>query len=169
MIEELADFSDLEHMTLNLLLEEKDGKYVRTKQSIEIAAKYDEIIIDEYQDTNMVQDMIFTSVSNNEDNLFTVGDVKQSIYRFREAMPEIFLNRRENYRKKNRKNSDSKNYPPIFLSGNFRSRKGVISSVNFIFEQIMSETVGQVKYDDEEKLIAKADYSEIDEPETEYI
>lgn len=80
-------------MTLNLLLEEKDGKYVRTKQSIEIAAKYDEIIIDEYQDTNMVQDMIFTSVSNNEDNLFTVGDVKQSIYRFREAMPEIFLNR----------------------------------------------------------------------------
>lgn len=87
-------------MTLNLLLEEKDGKYIRTKQSIEIAAKYDEIIIDEYQDTNMVQDMIFTSVSNNEDNLFTVGDVKQSIYRFREAMPEIFLNRRENYRKK---------------------------------------------------------------------
>ena len=164
----IADFSDLEHMTLNLLLEEKDGKYVRTKQSIEIAAKYDEIIIDEYQDTNMVQDMIFTSVSNNEDNLFTVGDVKQSIYRFREAMPEIFLNRRENYRKKNRKNSDSKNYPPIFLSGNFRSRKGVISSVNFIFEQIMSETVGQVKYDDEEKLIAKADYSEIEEPETEY-
>lgn len=104
-------------MTLNLLLEEKDGKYIRTKQSIEIAAKYDEIIIDEYQDTNMVQDMIFTSVSNNEDNLFTVGDVKQSIYRFREAMPEIFLNRRENYRQKNRKNSDSKSYPPIFLSG----------------------------------------------------
>ena len=164
----IADFSDLEHMTLNLLLEEKDGKYIRTKQSIEIAAKYDEIIIDEYQDTNMVQDMIFTSVSNNEDNLFTVGDVKQSIYRFREAMPEIFLNRRENYRKKNRENSDSKSYPPIFLSGNFRSRKGVISSVNFIFEQIMSETVGQVKYDDEEKLIAKADYSEIEEPETEY-
>ena len=96
-------------------MKKKDGKYVRTKQSIEIAAKYDEIIIDEYQDTNMVQDMIFTSVSNNEDNLFTVGDVKQSIYRFREAMPEIFLNRRENYRKKNRKNSDSKNYPPIFF------------------------------------------------------
>lgn len=164
----IADFSDLEHLTLNLLLEEKDGKYVRTKQSMEIAAKYDEIIIDEYQDTNMVQDMIFTSVSNNEDNLFTVGDVKQSIYRFREAMPEIFLNRRESYRNKNRENSDSKSYPPIFLSGNFRSRKGVISSVNFIFEQIMSEAVGQVKYDDEEKLIAKAAYSEINEPETEY-
>lgn len=164
----IADFSDLEHLTLNLLLEEKDGKYIRTKQSMEIAAKYDEIIIDEYQDTNMVQDMIFTSVSKNEDNLFTVGDVKQSIYRFREAMPEIFLNRRENYREKNRENSNSKSYPPIFLSGNFRSRQGVIDSVNFIFEQIMSEEVGQVQYDDEEKLIAKADYPKVNEPETEY-
>ena len=164
----IADFSDLEHLTLKLLLEEKDGKYVRTKQSLELAAKYDEIIIDEYQDTNMVQDMIFTSVSDNENNLFTVGDVKQSIYRFREAMPEIFLNRRESYRRENRENSDSKSYPPIFLSGNFRSRKGVIDTVNFIFEQLMSEEVGQVCYDEEEKLIAKADYPETEEPETEY-
>lgn len=163
----IADFSDLEHLALNLLLEEKDGKYERTPQSYEIAAKYDEIIIDEYQDTNMVQDMIFMSVSNNEDNLFTVGDVKQSIYRFREAMPEIFLNRREKYRIENRNNSDSKNYPPIFLSGNFRSRKGIIGSVNFIFEQLMSESVGQVTYDDEERLIACADYPETDETSTE--
>lgn len=163
----IADFSDLEHLALNLLLQENDGKYERTPQSYEIASKYDEIIIDEYQDTNMVQDMIFMSVSNNEDNLFTVGDVKQSIYRFREAMPEIFLNRREKYRIENRNNSDSKNYPPIFLSGNFRSRKEIIGSVNFIFQQIMSESVGQVKYDDEEKLIACADYPETDEPPTE--
>lgn len=163
----IADFSDLEHLALNLLLQENNGKYERTPQSYEIATKYDEIIIDEYQDTNMVQDMIFMSVSNNEDNLFTVGDVKQSIYRFREAMPEIFLNRREKYRIENRNNSDSKNYPPIFLSGNFRSRKGIIASVNFIFQQIMSESVGQVIYDDEEKLIACADYPETDEPATE--
>lgn len=163
----IADFSDLEHLTLNLLIKENDGGYELTEQSCEIAAKYDEVIVDEYQDTNMVQDMIFTSVSENGENLFTVGDVKQSIYRFREAMPDIFLNRREEYKKNNRDNSKNTCYAPIFLSGNFRSRRGIIESVNFIFSQIMSECVGEVIYDNEEKLIPRAEYFDTDKPETE--
>lgn len=163
----IADFSDLEHLTLKLLIKENGDKFERTPQSYEIAEKYDEIIVDEYQDTNMVQDMIFMSVSQNGENLFTVGDVKQSIYRFREAMPDIFLNRRKKYAENNRDNSDNTCHAPIFLSGNFRSSKGIIDSVNFIFSQIMSERVGEVVYDDEEKLIACAEYPDISEPETE--
>ncbi len=163
----IADFSDLEHLALKLLIKENGDKFERTEQSREIAEKYDEIIVDEYQDTNMVQDMIFTSVSKNGENLFTVGDVKQSIYRFREAMPEIFLNRRKKYAENNRYNSDSTCHAPVFLSGNFRSRSGIIDTVNFIFSQIMSERIGEVVYDDEEKLIACAEYPGISEPETE--
>lgn len=161
------DFSDLEHFMLELLLKRKDGEWVRTELAEELSEKYEEIMIDEYQDTNEIQERIFRALSRNEQNLFTVGDVKQSIYRFREAVPKIFTARREACV---RYNSESPKFPAkIILGENFRSRQGIIESVNFVFEKIMSKRVGEVDYNEQEKLIFGAKYyPESSEPEVEF-
>lgn len=161
----ILDFSDLEHLMLKLLVKDNNGEYQKTDFANSISEQYDEIMIDEYQDTNEAQEMIFRSISKNESNMFVVGDVKQSIYRFREAMPEIFIKRRENCTLYDRNNPS---FPTkIILDRNFRSREGIIESVNFVFERLMSMRVGEIEYNDDEKLVTGASYPETAEPEVE--
>lgn len=159
----LADFSDIAHMALSLLVNETEDGYESTDLAKEISRNYDEILIDEYQDTNKAQDMLFTSVSRN--NLFRVGDVKQSIYSFRQAMPEIFLSLKNSFEPYN---EEKDSYPAkIILGNNFRSRKGVTDIINFIFSQIMSEESGGMEYGEEDSLVASARYNEKNEADTE--
>lgn len=154
-----ADFSDILHRALNLLaVSDGRGGYIKTDLARELSSHYVEILVDEYQDINEAQDMIFKAISADENNLFTVGDVKQSIYRFRQAMPEIFLRRRSTTH-----SFESGKYPlGITLGSNFRSRVGVTSCVNYIFRQLMSTEAGELEYDDSEALNAAAKYPERD-------
>lgn len=159
-----ADFSDILHRALNLLaVSDGRGGYIKTDLARELSSHYVEILVDEYQDINEAQDMIFKAISADENNLFTVGDVKQSIYRFRQAMPEIFLRRRSTTH-----SFESGKYPlGITLGSNFRSRVGVTSCVNYIFRQLMSMEAGELEYDDSEALNAAAEYPERDTPDCE--
>lgn len=159
-----ADFSDILHRALNLLaVSDGRGGYIKTDLARELSSHYVEILVDEYQDINEAQDMIFKAISADENNLFTVGDVKQSIYRFRQAMPEIFLSRRSTTH-----SFESGKYPlGITLGSNFRSRVGVTSCVNYIFRQLMSTEAGELEYDDSEALNAAAKYPERDTPDCE--
>lgn len=159
-----ADFSDILHRALNLLaVSDGSGGYIKTDLARELSSHYVEILVDEYQDINEAQDMIFKAISADENNLFTVGDVKQSIYRFRQAMPEIFLRRRGTTH-----SFESGEYPlGITLGSNFRSRVGVTSCVNYIFRQLMSTEAGELEYDDSEALNAAAKYPERDTPDCE--
>jgi ATP-dependent helicase/nuclease subunit A len=160
-----ADYSDIEHWALNLLVRETEDGYERTEEAQELSSQFDEIMVDEYQDTNETQDMIFTAVSRNGSNLFMVGDVKQSIYRFRQAMPQIFLRKREEFPPYDRAKD---NYPAcIILDRNFRSRAGVTDAVNFVFSQLMSRQAGEMEYTDEEKLVPQAEYPPTEEPAAE--
>jgi ATP-dependent helicase/nuclease subunit A len=174
----ILDFGDLEHLLLKLLVIDKDayaeiatpyayiaqtgnqqtlnsstGKIlVKTKLAQNLSEEFDEILIDEYQDTNEIQDLIFRAISKQEKNLFIVGDAKQSIYGFRQAMPEIFIKKKETYELYNQ-------IMPIFpakiiLEKNFRSKKEIIDAVNFIFDQLMSCDIGGINYDQEEKMVA---------------
>lgn len=159
----IADFSDIAHMALSLLVKETADGWESTKFAKNYSDAFDEILIDEYQDTNAAQDMLFASISKG--NLFRVGDVKQSIYRFRQADPEIFISLKDSYEMYERERD---NYPAkIILGNNFRSRKGVTDIINFIFSQLMSRQCGDVDYGSEEQLVCSAQYSEKTEPCTE--
>lgn len=139
---QLLEFDDLEHLTINLLCDEEGNP---TELAKELSAEYDEIIIDEYQDTNDIQETIFTAISRNKRNLFMVGDMKQSIYSFRNTAPDLFLEKAKKYG-----NHDGGTRG--ILSSNFRSRANILSYVNHVFENIMSEDAGEVNYDADEKL-----------------
>lgn len=143
----LLDFSDLEHAMLALLL----GKTHTgpTAASREIARRYREVLVDEYQDTNAVQDLIFTTLTNEKENLFMVGDVKQSIYRFRLADPGIFL---EKYRKFNTYKEQTPGDRKILLSQNFRSGSEVLQAANDVFSLSMAPEVGGLYYGPQEAL-----------------
>lgn len=158
------DFSDIAHFALNLLVEfDENGTARRTETAAEVSGRFDEILVDEFQDINELQNSLFSAVSDNEKNLFMVGDVKQSIYRFRQAMPEIFLSRRDGM-----PDYEQDNYPAkISLDRNFRSRSGVTENVNFVFTQLMSKRTGGVDYGETELLTAAADYGESGFPECE--
>lgn len=149
--ENALDFSDVELLALKLLTVDPGAKEpVFTPLAKEISGQYRYILIDECQDTNHAQDLIFRAISQNENNLFMVGDVKQSIYRFRQASPELFLERQEKYPLYDRAKQE---YPAkVILGKNFRSRSGVLDAVNYIFEQLMSKSVGDLEYTDEQKL-----------------
>ncbi len=151
----LCDFSDINHMALSLLVRETQDGWESTEFAKIYSESFDEILIDEYQDTNRAQDMLFTAISRN--NLFRVGDVKQSIYSFRQAMPQIFLELKSAYESYSR---EKDSYPAkITLGNNFRSRKGVTDIINFVFSQIMSEESGDIDYNEEEQLVFSADYN----------
>lgn len=150
------DFSDIMHLALRLLIEKKDGVPVRTAYAEQLAARYREIMVDEYQDVNEAQEMLFRAVSDHEQNLFFVGDVKQSIYGFRQSMPRIFIRRREQMHP-----YDGEHYPAcITLGRNFRSRPGVTEAVNWIFSRVMSKRTGDLVYNQEEALVCSAHYPE---------
>ncbi len=147
-----ADFGDLEHFAIKLLYDKgKPSKLAET-----LSEEYDEIAVDEYQDTNEVQDAIFRALSRNEKNLFMVGDVKQSIYSFRLADPSIFL---EKYRSfSDAENARTGEPRRVILGQNFRSRKEVLEACNYIFSNVMGENVGDMEYTDKESLHPGAEY-----------
>ena len=134
----------MEHWALRLLVRQTEEGWRRTEDARLLAESFDEVMVDEYQDTNEAQDMIFRAISREEKNLFMVGDVKQSIYRFRQAMPEIFLRRKASYPDYDPEKNE---YPAkVNLDRNFRSRHGVTDGVNFVFRQLMSVEMGEMEY-----------------------
>ena len=142
------DYSDLEHDALRLLYTQPNGEPTPAAQ--EIRARYVEILVDEYQDSNRVQEEVFAAVSRDGENLFMVGDVKQSIYRFRLAAPENFI---EKYSRFPDAGEAVRGEPRrVTLSMNFRSRPQILSAVNDIFALTMSPTVGEVRYGPDERL-----------------
>ena len=152
--EKLLDYNDLEHETLRLLID--PSTEAPTLLAGELSRRFAHIMVDEYQDTNAAQDALFTAVSRNEENLFFVGDVKQSIYGFRQAMPFLFTKRREEY--KPYKEEDTEYPATITLKNNFRSRAGVTDTVNFLFRQLMNECFGGVTYGENDELRCSAKY-----------
>ena len=153
----IVDFNDIEHLALNILIKDKDGKVEPTEVAKNYKEKFVEIAIDEYQDSNMVQEYILTAISKG-DNIFMVGDVKQSIYKFRQAMPDLFLSKYKTYQlKENKKDDDDLK---IQLFKNFRSRANVLDFTNLIFQDIMSENLGEIDYTAEEYLNLGASYEE---------
>lgn len=161
----IIDFNDIEHFALDILikkdekgdfLEDENGKAVGSDIALEYREKFYEIFIDEYQDSNFVQEVLLSTIAKTKTpNRFMVGDVKQSIYRFRQAKPEIFLDKYATYGtqkgEKNRK---------IMLYKNFRSRKEVIDSCNYVFENIMSKNIGEIEYTQDEALNLGASFKE---------
>ncbi|MFZ3373232.1 MAG: helicase-exonuclease AddAB subunit AddA, partial [Desulfitobacteriaceae bacterium] len=147
----VVDFNDLEHFCLEILSEEDDQGEVRpSKVALDYRARFTEIFVDEYQDSNLVQEIMIKLISKAEPdrpNMFLVGDVKQSIYRFRQAKPELFLDKYTRY-----SSEQGEPYRKILLFKNYRSRKEIVAAVNFIFKQIMSVSVGELDYTDLEAL-----------------
>ena len=154
----IVDFNDIEHFALKILLKEtEEGKIEPTDVAKKYKEKYIEMAIDEYQDSNLVQEYILNAVSKG-DNIFMVGDVKQSIYKFRQAMPELFLDKYKNYKKiEDKKQEDNLK---IKLFKNFRSRENVLKFTNLIFQDIMSNLLGDIEYNQEEYLNLGAQYPE---------
>lgn len=155
----IIDFSDYEHLALEILTDD-EGK--PSEIALQYRELFDEILVDEYQDTNRVQEAIISCIKRGEEyngNLFMVGDVKQSIYKFRQAEPELFI---EKYKRFNQANHESGEV--IDLSKNFRSRREVLDNTNYIFSHMMDETVGEIEYNDEAKLYYGADYNEKNTP-----
>ena len=153
-------FDDILHKSIDLLVEFKGEGWEPTPLALSLQNKYKEIFIDEYQDTNQAQNIIFEAVSRNCNNLYCVGDVKQSIYKFRLASPQLFM-----ALKKRLPDYDGGNHPSqIRLDRNFRSRKGIADATNHIFTTVMSEDVGEIDYNKKEELVFGASYFE-DKPE----
>lgn len=154
----ILDFNDLEHFCLKILIDYDDeNNIIPSKVAYNFKEYFDEVLVDEYQDSNNVQETIINLVSLKESdtpNVFMVGDVKQSIYRFRQAKPELFIQKYNSY-KLNEGMSRK-----IQLYKNFRSRKEILDGVNFIFKEIMSENAGELEYTDEESLNLGANYDE---------
>ncbi len=159
----VLDFSDLEHKTLDLLLGKKRSG--PTASAREISERFREIMVDEYQDSNGVQDAIFAALTEVKQNLFMVGDVKQSIYQFRLADPDIFLKKYAEYH-----DAETAEYGvgrKVILSSNFRSSGGVIEGVNHVFASCMSESVGGIEYGEAEALREGIPHIALNEPEVE--
>ncbi len=153
-----VDFGDLEHFAVRLLL--RDGQPTALAKTV--AAGFDEVMVDEYQDTNAVQEAIFGAVSREGRNLFFVGDVKQSIYGFRLANPYIFLAKYRAW--PDAANAADGEPRRLNLTRNFRARAQVLDATNYIFRQVMCEAVGDLDYTDREALYVGADYPNPDDP-----
>ena len=147
----LVDFSDLEHECLEIFLRKEGGRRVPTETALSYARMYREIFIDEYQDSNLVQEILLNSIAGRGDgsrNLFMVGDVKQSIYSFRLARPALFLEKYHAYRRLEEGGAGEKGTYPgvcIGLRQNFRSRREVLEGINGIFRQAMGEDLGRYR------------------------
>jgi len=158
----ILDFNDLEHYCLEILTKrDQNGRLIPSDTALQYRERFDEIMVDEYQDSNLVQEFIINMISRVDSpkpNIFMVGDVKQSIYRFRQARPELFMQKYDTY-------STEKDSPfrKILLYKNFRSRKNVVDAVNFIFKQIMSVNVGELDYTENEALNPGAEFPDIEQ------
>ncbi len=148
----LLDFNDLEHEALKLLVSPVSEA---TEVALRLREKYKAILVDEYQDTNNIQDLIFKTVSRDNKNIFMVGDLKQSIYKFRNAVPKLFSEKYSLYGQ-----ADESGHL-IRLFKNFRSRQGVVNTVNALFSCVMSPEVGDIDYTPEEYLVKGAGYPDV--------
>ncbi len=151
----ILDFDDIEHFALQVLLREEEGNYVPTETALAYRSRFHEILIDEYQDSNLVQEYLLSCISGEAEgrfNRFMVGDVKQSIYKFRLARPELFLEKHEAY------GQAGENAMRIDLHQNFRSRVEVLNSVNAVFSRIMGKEAGGIVYDERAALHPGAAY-----------
>ncbi len=149
----MISFADLERLAVKLLVKGYDEQTDRLEPSavaLSMREQIDEIIVDEYQDTNRKQDMIFRALSREEKNIFMVGDVKQSIYRFRAACPELFLDKKQ--RAEPAENEEICRPSYMYLNQNFRSHPTVLSFANQVFSAAMSTRLGQIEYDQQEQL-----------------
>ena len=151
----IIDFNDMEHYALKILISEEDGILMPTKVAMDYRDYFEEIIVDEYQDSNLVQEYILEAVSGEKAgnfNRFMVGDVKQSIYRFRLARPELFMEKYETYPKRQAE------CEVIDLSMNFRSRREVLNITNTVFSKLMDASFGGITYDEAAALYYGATY-----------
>ncbi len=151
----IIDFGDMEQFALQILTEEKEGALVPSVTAVEYQEQFYEVMIDEYQDSNLIQEAILTSVSTvsrGKNNIFMVGDVKQSIYRFRLSRPELFMEKYDAY------STEDSETQRIDLHKNFRSRTEVLDGVNYIFRRIMRRELGGIAYDDQAALYPGAKF-----------
>ncbi len=160
-------FHNIEHLALKLLCDrDENGNIIQSDYAREITEQYAEVMVDEYQDTNDLQDSLFYALSNCGEKLFIVGDVKQSIYGFRGANPNNFLNKKNVY--KLIENSSANDPKKIVLAQNFRTKNSVCDFVNYFFEMFMTDKTGKLIYDSEERLDPRAEYPETNEIPVEY-
>ncbi|MDO4265850.1 MAG: helicase-exonuclease AddAB subunit AddA [Eubacteriales bacterium] len=167
----LVDFNDMEHLALSLLYTERDGEMVPSELADTLSEHFSEILIDEYQDSNEVQEALIRALSAERfgrPDVFMVGDIKQSIYRFRLAKPEIFMEKYDSYAPAADEGSDEgadegKAHLKIELNRNFRSRREVLSSINDIFFRIMQRQVGGVAYTEDTALHPGAAFAQPEE------
>lgn len=153
----IMEFSDMEHLALKILVKkDENGNVVKSEIAKKYENKFEEIAIDEYQDSNLVQEYILTSVSRGN-NIFMVGDVKQSIYKFRQARPKLFLDKYDSYKLEPVDGEDRK----IQLFKNFRSRSNILDFTNLVFEDIMSRELGNIEYNQDEYLNLGANFETI--------
>lgn len=151
----IIDFNDIEHYALKLLVyKDENGNISKTEIAKRYSEKFVEVAIDEYQDSNEVQELILSSVSNGK-NTFMVGDIKQSIYKFRKACPKLFAEKYEKYSLEGNELGLK-----IQLFKNFRSRQNILDVTNILFKQIMSKKLGDIEYTEEEYLNLGASYEE---------
>ncbi|MCI8549296.1 MAG: helicase-exonuclease AddAB subunit AddA [Lachnospiraceae bacterium] len=157
----MVDFSDVAHFAFQILTEEEEnGEFRPSETATQMSHSFYEIMIDEYQDSNWIQEAVLNSISKERDgnpNVFMVGDVKQSIYRFRQARPELFMKKYASYTK------EDSLYQKIDLHRNFRSRKAVLESANFLFGQLMDKKLGGITYDEDAALIPGRNFPEDEE------
>ncbi|MGI6070510.1 MAG: helicase-exonuclease AddAB subunit AddA [Blautia sp.] len=158
----LLDFSDMEHFALEILLRKEGDVLKMTQAAKELSLRYEEVMVDEYQDSNLVQEYLMNAVSGwakEKKNTFMVGDVKQSIYRFRLARPELFMKKQKSY------TLEDSSEQRVDLHKNFRSRPQVLDGINFLFRQIMGEDLGGVEYDEAAALYPGASFPETGQKE----
>ncbi len=151
----LVDFSDIEHLALGILLDEEKKP---TEVALSYKREFSEIYIDEYQDSNYLQEAIVMAIEKN--NIFMVGDVKQSIYGFRQASPELFMDKYKRFSHFENTNLEGEDAKKVILSKNFRSRNNVLKSANIIFKKVMKEDTGGIEYDDDAALYPGAAFEE---------
>ena len=156
----IIDFNDMEHLALSILVKKEDGKLVYTETADKLANRFEEILIDEYQDSNQLQEVILNAVSKTRlsgenNNIYMVGDVKQSIYKFRLACPELFIEKYDTY-------GETGDNVRIELQKNFRSRENVLECANDVFSHIMNKNFSGIGYDESVRLNAGFPYPECD-------
>ena len=154
----IIDFNDMEHLALSILVKKEDGKLVYTETADKLANRFEEIMIDEYQDSNQLQEVILNAVSktrlsSENNNIYMVGDVKQSIYKFRLACPELFIEKYDTY-------GETGDNVRIELQKNFRSRENVLECANDVFSHIMNKNFSGIGYDESVRLNAGFPYPE---------
>ena len=156
----IIDFNDMEHLALSILVKKEAGKLVYTETADKLANRFEEILIDEYQDSNQLQEVILNAVSKTRlsgenNNIYMVGDVKQSIYKFRLACPELFIEKYDTY-------GETGDNVRIELQKNFRSRENVLECANDVFSHIMNKNFSGIGYDESVRLNAGFPYPECD-------